>query len=737
MLSKLTIKLKLVMAFSIIIILVLILAGYSMFGMRESSSGFTNYREMAKDSLLASRVQANMLMVRMNVKDYLKTPIQKEIDEFNFYYKITDGFIIKALTEIQKPSRAPIVKEIAENLHIYKKSFFEVVEYFKKRNEIVNKNLDINGKIIEQKLSYVMNTAKADGDIKGSLKAAQSLRTLLLARLYSAKFLASNDILHANRVGKEFNTLSYNIKDLKSEIQNKKRIKALNESVRLIEHYKKGVKSIILIIKKRNDIINNKLNKIGPSIAKMSEEVKLSIKKDQDRIGPEVVTINSNVQNTSLIIASVIVILVVFLGLFIPSSIASSLSSLNKAIRSLITSKNISTRIKITSKDEVAQVSQSFNEYLQSLEDGIQEDSILIEEAENTMMQVKSGVYTNEIQASTSNKSLNNFKNSVNDMIRVTKEHFINMNIILEEYTQYNYTNKVSLEGIEKDGEFYNLVSNINKFNDAINEMLVENKDLGLTLNTSSDILLTNVDKLKSNTSEASKYLSDTTVNLKEVTNNISNNTNTVGSMAKYGREVRNSVESGQKLAVETTVSMDEINVEVTAINDAISIIDQISFQTNILSLNAAVEAATAGEAGKGFAVVAQEVRNLASRSSEAANEIKALVSNANTKANKGKGIADKMIDGYSQLNELIGKTLGSLSDVEDASKDQKISIVKINDIIVLLNEQTNQNELIAKETFEIATETDKLAKIIVSNTHEKEFVGKDEEIKEVESKNL
>ena len=68
---------------------------------------------------------------------------------------------------------------------------------------------------------------------------------------------------------------------------------------------------------------------------------------------------------------------------------------------------------------------------------------------------------------------------------------------------------------------------------------------------------------------------------------------------------------------------MDEINNQVNLINEAISVIDQIAFQTNILSLNAAIKATTTGEAGKGFAVVAAEVRNLTSRSAEAAKEIK------------------------------------------------------------------------------------------------------------------
>ena len=172
---------------------------------------------------------------------------------------------------------------------------------------------------------------------------------------------------------------------------------------------------------------------------------------------------------------------------------------------------------------------------------------------------------------------------------------------------------------------------------------------------------------------------------------------------------------------------MDEINTQVTLINDSISVIDQIAFQTNILSLNAAVEAATAGEAGKGFAVVAAEVRNLASRSAEAAKEIKAIVENATSKANHGKQIADHMIDGYKQLNENISQTINLISDIQNASKEQLLGIEQINDAVTQLDQQTQQNAMVASQTHDVAVLTDQIAKLVVTHANEKEFNGKNE----------
>ena len=263
--------------------------------------------------------------------------------------------------------------------------------------------------------------------------------------------------------------------------------------------------------------------------------------------------------------------------------------------------------------------------------------------------------------------------------------------------------------------------------------MLVDNKTNGLTLDASSDILLVNVDKLNQSSNAAAASLEETAAVIEEITSNIRNNTENISKMASLSNEVTASASHGETLANQTTVAMDDINVQVGAINDAISVIDQIAFQTNILSLNAAVEAATAGEAGKGFAVVAQEVRNLASRSAEAAKEIKSIVENATNKANHGKNIAGNMIDGYKQLNENISHTINLIQDIQNASKEQLLGIEQINDAVNQLDQQTQQNAMVASQTHEVAVITDQIAKLVVSNADEKEFLGK----KEVKAKNM
>jgi methyl-accepting chemotaxis protein len=164
-------------------------------------------------------------------------------------------------------------------------------------------------------------------------------------------------------------------------------------------------------------------------------------------------------------------------------------------------------------------------------------------------------------------------------------------------------------------------------------------------------------------------------------------------------------------------------------------VIDQIAFQTNILSLNAAVEAATAGEAGKGFAVVASEVRNLAARSADAAKTIKELVIQATDRAVEGKKISEYMTKGYQELNVDIENTIRLIEDTTKSVHEQVQSIDTLEKTLAVLDKHTQNYISIAHSANEVSSNVSEVSKNIFKMASVTEFDGKDKIAQNYEKK--
>ncbi len=379
--------------------------------------------------------------------------------------------------------------------------------------------------------------------------------------------------------------------------------------------------------------------------------------------------------------------------------------------------------IGVDSTDELGMMSKIINKNIANTKANIQRERELIADTIRVANSINKGHLDQKIMVNSNNPALNELKDIINEMLNTLNSNISNILTVLTSYSKLDF--RPRLKDNDLEGIIQELEKDINILRDVITQTLLDNKKVGITLKENANILSFNMQSISTAANSQAASLEETAASLEEITSNITNNTQTTTKMASYGEKVKESIKIGQDLANKTVSSMEDINKQALAINEAIGVIDNIAFQTNILSLNAAVEAATAGEAGKGFAVVAQEVRNLATRSAEAANEIKRIVQLATSKTKEGSEIANSMIEGYTSLNENISITLDLIQNVTTASKEQSIGMVQINDAVNNLDQITQKNAQSASEANEIAKQTLKISNEIIEQVNSKEFDGK------------
>ncbi len=397
------------------------------------------------------------------------------------------------------------------------------------------------------------------------------------------------------------------------------------------------------------------------------------------------------------------------------------LDGLKKGFENLIESNDTSIKLKAQSNDEIGEVANLFNKYMDQVNDGLRKDEIVISETNDVLEKTANGFFVYEVTSSASNPHVEAMRKNLNFMIKSVKSTLDKINITLRNYSQSKYDYKIDDKGIY--GDLGAVTAGIKLVGNNTSEILAMILNTGDQLNNNTHILSESSSNLSKSVDAQAESGRNTTESLDLITKIIHENTENTEQMSTLAKEVTNSANTGNELAKSTASAMDDIAQKVTSINEAITVIDQIAFQTNILSLNAAVEAATAGEAGKGFAVVAQEVRNLASRSAEAAKDIKDIVEIATAKANNGKIIADNMINGYENLSNNIIDTIKLIENVSNSSKDQENSILKINTAVTRMERSTKNNADVSKEISEMSNDIEEMSIRLVNAASKASFI--------------
>lgn len=264
-------------------------------------------------------------------------------------------------------------------------------------------------------------------------------------------------------------------------------------------------------------------------------------------------------------------------------------------------------------------------------------------------------------------------------------------------------TQRVPLDG--KSGEIGELCNGINELLDTFSNVIQTVTGISERISVGSRRIGSDSKDLAQRTEEQAASLEETAATTEELAASVKQSFERAREAAELGAVANGVANRGGAIVGDAVIAMERIEKASGDIGEIIRVIDDIAFQTNLLALNAAVEAARAGDAGKGFAVVASEVRTLAQRSSDAANDIKKLITNSTAEVAGGVRLVQQAGSALGEIVTSSTSVSAALDEIKSASREQANGIEEVAKVVAHMDEMTQRNSSMADQSASVAAE--------------------------------